>query len=508
MARITLTTRTASQVQAHQGVARDATRFWTTSGADNFTLYEWAVDGSGLPDTAGPTDSRDCELDFPGTISQINGIYYHSVDGMLYVTGMDFTGDKDGWVNVYDPDDLAGGPVSSHQLRTAALEGVTWNATRGTWWAFYHESIDVDEYDTSWNLIDTKTPDLAVGGTPSTEKWNGGFWYNDLLYLNPHNQNADDRIYIYKLVSDELVFVNHVAQPAAGCGQGMFLFDSTTLYMAERLTTTTGNVMKCAFVAEPAPTSLLSALVEWWELNEASGNALGSHAGKTLTETSGTIDAATGPGGAGGSRDLEAGDTEYFARSDSGLSMSGHQALSLIAFINLESTPAGNAGVAGKWNSSITQAGYLLFVTTNPTITWAVSPDGTSTAANAKQAQHVSTLSAGTWYMVYGDHDPVFDEIRAGVNDPQTDTFRVTTTGVTGGVFNSSADFIVGAHNAGGSASLDAKVSKIGLFNRVVTDGEYRWLHNSGNGRTYAEIVAAASPLPVFNNHYRQQGIQ
>jgi hypothetical protein len=310
------------------------------------------------------------------------------------------------------------------------------------------------------------------------------------------------------LVSDELVFVNHVAQPAAGCGQGMFLFDSTTLYMAERLTTTTGNVMKCAFVAEPAPTSLLSALVEWWELNEASGNALGSHAGKTLTETSGTIDAATGPGGAGGSRDLEAGDTEYFARSDSGLSMSGHQALSLIAFINLESTPAGNAGVAGKWNSSITQAGYLLFVTTNPTITWAVSPDGTSTAANAKQAQHVSTLSAGTWYMVYGDHDPVFDEIRAGVNDPQTDTFRVTTTGVTGGVFNSSADFIVGAHNAGGSASLDAKVSKIGLFNRVVTDGEYRWLHNSGNGRTYAEIVAAASPLPVFNNHYRQQGIQ
>jgi hypothetical protein len=174
MARITLTTRTASQVQAHQGVARDATRFWTTSGADNFTLYEWAVDGSGLPDTAGPTDSRDCELDFPGTISQINGIYYHSVDGMLYVTGMDFTGDKDGWVNVYDPDDLAGGPVSSHQLRTAALEGVTWNATRGTWWAFYHESIDVDEYDTSWNLIDTKTPDLAVGGTPSTENGMAG----------------------------------------------------------------------------------------------------------------------------------------------------------------------------------------------------------------------------------------------------------------------------------------------------------------------------------------------
>jgi hypothetical protein len=482
--RITLTS-TSAEAASQQGVARDATRFFTSASATNLRLSIWGVNGSDLPDIAGgELAGRVCTSDAPGAIQQISGIYFHDVDGMLYVTANNFPS-LNSYLIKYDPNDLGSGPLASWTLTSQTVEGVLWNAAAGTWWVFYHSMTDIEERDTNFTLLATKTLPVVPGGT---EFWNGGIWVGDKLYLNPHNQNTDDRIYIYQYSAGAFVFVNRVAQPLVGAGQGMFLYLGD-LFMVNRLTATTGNIIKCAFNPEPAKTSLLSVLVEWWALNEASGNALGSRAGKDLTETSGTIAQAAGPGGVGNSRDFEAGDTEHFTRADAALNMNGNQDFTVAAFVNLESIPATNFGVVSKYNSGASQAGYLLYKSAVNKFQFAVSPDGTGVAGNAKEAIWASIATTATWYCVFGEHDAGADTIR--INVDSTAAAPVVVTGYTGGVFASTADFQIGAFAAGAN-NHDGLIAKVALFNRVLTDAEKDWLRNAGVGRTYAEVVAAA----------------
>ena len=146
--RITLTS-TSAEAASQQGVARDATRFFTSASATNLRLSIWGVNGSDLPDIAGgELSGRECGSDAPGAIQQINGIYFHSTDGMLYVTANNFPS-LNSYLMKYDPANLAGGPTASWTLTSQAVEGVIWNPTTGTWWVFYHSMTSIEERDTN-----------------------------------------------------------------------------------------------------------------------------------------------------------------------------------------------------------------------------------------------------------------------------------------------------------------------------------------------------------------------
>ena len=272
----------SSAAHSNQGVARDATRFWTSGANDAGTsqnlLRVWGVDGSDLPDVAsGEVTTRDCTNDAPGTIAQVNGIFYHAADGLLYVTANNFPS-SGSYLLIYDPDDLASGPVATHTLSDDTIEGVVWSSYTSSWWAYYHDKTDIEEYDANWSLVSTKSLPSVPSGT---QFWNGGVWVENRLYLNPHNDNADDNVWVYEYDGSAFTFLNKLPQPAANAGQGMFLYDSTTLYMAERTPTTLeGNVLKC---------TLGETLSERGHTAQGMGAATATQQGAAVTRASNAV---------------------------------------------------------------------------------------------------------------------------------------------------------------------------------------------------------------------------
>src|SRR5690606_38146388 len=94
--------------------------------------------------------------------------------------------------------------------------------------------------------------------------------------------------------------------------------------------------------------ALTDDLISYWKLDEASGNAVDAHGSNTLTETSGTIDAATGK--INGGRDFEAIDTEYFTCADNAGLSAGDVDFTIAGWVNLESSAFG--AIASKHNGT------------------------------------------------------------------------------------------------------------------------------------------------------------
>jgi hypothetical protein len=253
----------SAMIDANQGVARDATHFFTSAGpgptSTQYDLNVWNVDVDEMPDTAtGVIDTRNCGSDAPGGIQQINGIYYHAADGHLYITCNNYPSTGASWVLEYDPANLAAGPVSTHALTGLSAEGVTWSSVTNTWWVFYHQSPRIEEYSTSWALIDRITLPMIPEGT---SMWNGGFWDGDILYLIPHNENTDDNVFVFRYNGTtwpRFTILNKVPVPISTVGQGMFYY-GTTLYMIDRNTATLdGRVLKCTITTTPGDEPLIA----------------------------------------------------------------------------------------------------------------------------------------------------------------------------------------------------------------------------------------------------------
>jgi hypothetical protein len=232
--------------------------------------------------------------------------------------------------------------------------------------------------------------------------------------------------------------------------------------------------------------SLLTDLIAAWELDEASGNALDAHAGLDLTETSGTIGASSGPGGVGGSRDFEAGDTEYFAIADNADLSVGDIDWTIEAWVNLESKPAGNSVIAAKWDSGSNQREYmLLHLASADRFQFLVSQNGTT--VNTASADTLGSPSLSTWYQLLAWHDSVANTLNIQVNNGAVDSVSYSSGGR-----NGPTAFQIGASLSLGVAAgyLDGLAAKVRLWKRVLTSDERAALYNSGNGLAYPLTVA------------------
>jgi hypothetical protein len=234
---------------------------------------------------------------------------------------------------------------------------------------------------------------------------------------------------------------------------------------------------KCSAGASP----LLTNLSAYWDLNEASGNAIDVHDDNDLVETSGTI--ASGAGvvaGTGTSRDFEVGDTEWFDLPDNADVSTGDTDFTIAAWVNLESKGAfrfivaKDGGVGIREYSFGYNAGSDRFV-------FNVSPDGT--ALTTVTANNLGSPAVATAYFIVVWHDASANTITIQVNDGTANAAAHTT-----GVFDGATAFQVGAQ--GSSLSMDGLIDEVGFWKRVLTAGERTWLYNSGSGRSYADLVA------------------
>lgn len=225
---------------------------------------------------------------------------------------------------------------------------------------------------------------------------------------------------------------------------------------------------------------LITSLISYWKLNESSGDAVDSHGTNTLTETSGTIAAATGK--ITGARDFELGDTEYFTRADNAALSTGDIDFTVAAWVWMESKPATDMTIMAKHNATIAGSEYQLI--------WNAAGDRflletlrAPATATAVTANNFGAPSTGTWYHVVGWHDSVNNITGISVN-----AGTANTTAFSGGCNDSTTAFTIGAGSTGVSY-WDGLICEAGFWKKVLTSTERTSLYRGGTGLAYPFVV-------------------
>jgi hypothetical protein len=239
--------------------------------------------------------------------------------------------------------------------------------------------------------------------------------------------------------------------------------------------------------------AVIDNLMAWYPLDESSGNAIDAHSTLDMTETGGTIAATTGPGGVGGARDFELDDTEYFTVADHADLSMGDFDFSLVAWARLEGpqNPRGvliYKGFDAAFEYSVIFDGYD---NTGKFIFRIASATGVVNFTSVA-TDDFGVAAGATWYLVVARHDATANTIDIGVN-----AGTQTSTAYSFGCWDGSNAFNIGGSSEG--VSLDGMLSQVGVWKKKLTTDEITWLYNSGNGRSYADIVAegavAGQPL-------------
>lgn len=236
---------------------------------------------------------------------------------------------------------------------------------------------------------------------------------------------------------------------------------------------------------------LTDNLISRWELDEASGSAVDGWGSNTLTETSGTIDPF-----AGGGRDFELGDSEWFEIASNASLVTGDIDFTIAAWVRAESLPASVMEIACKQTSSGVGGEWLLGWDGSSRFRFLVR----NLADAANVSRNFTTLGLpviNTWYFLVAWHDSVANTLNAQANDGAVDS-----TAHSAGVFAGTAKFLLGNRD-GGTNYWDGVIRRVGFWKRVLTANERTWLYNGGVGRTIQEIRIKRSILALPSTRSR-----
>lgn len=214
--------------------------------------------------------------------------------------------------------------------------------------------------------------------------------------------------------------------------------------------------------------ALTDNLIYSLEMDEASGNAIDAHASLDFTETSGSIDAA------GGFRDFEAGDTEYFERTSSSDLQTGDIDFTVEATIEPESVINFPVVAHKGWT---TGGEWVLYIRSDDS-----NKLWFSVSADANTVKSASGLSASTRYHIVASHSATDNELRLWVNGS-----AVTPVSYSGGTTANAGAAQIGAISGGG-LYWDGLMRRVRFWKRALTGGEVTQLYNSGNGLAYEDL--------------------
>jgi hypothetical protein len=218
--------------------------------------------------------------------------------------------------------------------------------------------------------------------------------------------------------------------------------------------------------------SLLTSLVAYWKLDEASGTRNDSVGANHLTDNN-TVMSTTG----------KVGDAADLVRANSeSLSIADNAALS-VGDIDF------TVGAWVKFNlngASFPSTFHLVSKTGGSADEYWLESDGYNfrfrvyAGGNLYSATEAITVVSGTWYYLVGWHDATANTVNLIVNNGTP-----TSTSTTGAVpDNSNSSFNIGRYGSGVFYD-DGQVDEVGLWKRLLTSDERTELYNSGNGKTY-----------------------
>lgn len=219
--------------------------------------------------------------------------------------------------------------------------------------------------------------------------------------------------------------------------------------------------------------SLLSSLVDYWSLHEASGNRASATGLHTLTDTN-TV--TQNPGKQLYAGQFTAASSERLVVASDASLQTGDIDFTLVCWLYLDSLPgASNVYVVAK-DDAATQREYGMRVNTSDQLEFFGFRSGPTLDTQA--ATNFGALSTGTWYFAVGWHDSVNNTKNVEVN-------LVSDSAATGGAWiTSTADLSIGSTGAPGNY-FNGRICEVGFWKRMLTVQERWWLYDFGRGRTY-----------------------
>lgn len=224
--------------------------------------------------------------------------------------------------------------------------------------------------------------------------------------------------------------------------------------------------------------ALKRGLIAYWPLGTGAALDLTSSVNNGLETylltNNATVASAVGPSSnlRGGAQFNVAG-SRYLSRTDSANLSVPRTGFTVAAWVYLDSKPVTSMAIAGKFDL-LGQAEFLLqWNVSSDRLTLITSNDGTT--LQLAQAG-IGSPSLATWYYVVAWYEGSSIYIQANNGAVSS------VGGPAAGVFDSTSPFTIGAFGATPAQFWDGRLAHVGLWRRVLTADERRWLYNNGNG--------------------------
>lgn len=222
--------------------------------------------------------------------------------------------------------------------------------------------------------------------------------------------------------------------------------------------------------------SLLSNLIGYWPLHEASG-ARADMVGQAHNLTDNNT-VTQNPGIQLYAGQFTAANSEYLSHADDAVLSTGDVSFTLCAWVYADSLGADRA-IMSKWGAAGTREFLLYYSNASTRFNFSISPNGTS--IGPVEDTSLGAPATATWYFIQAWHDSVNDliAISSNLNTP-------VTAGHAGGLFDSANAFLVGASTPAAPALFwNGRICEAAYWKRVLTQQERAWLYNDGRGRTW-----------------------
>jgi hypothetical protein len=225
------------------------------------------------------------------------------------------------------------------------------------------------------------------------------------------------------------------------------------------------------------PGNLLTDLISYWELEEASGTRVDSHGSNDLTDTN-TVTQATGK--VGNAAQFTRANSETLVKTGpSGLPSGAEAAITVTSWLYFDSIGAPSAYPWSIVKSDGSAARFYLARddTTNKlilTVMW----DGSTYA----QVTSTPAVTTGTWYFVVAWYDPTANKAYLQINNGTPDEVAFSS-----GLNTGAVDLYLGSYR-NVTGFLDGRIDEVGIWSRVLASDERTSLYNGGAGIGYDDL--------------------
>lgn len=224
------------------------------------------------------------------------------------------------------------------------------------------------------------------------------------------------------------------------------------------------------------PSSLLTSLVAYYTLNEASGTrtdstARGNDLGPTNTpgNTTGVV---------GNALSLLAGSSQYVSRASTADLQTGAIDLTYAGWIKLTAKTSFRM-MAAKYSAGAAET-LLWYDPGDDRFEFRTYVLVSEAALGTAKANTFGSPSAGVWYFLCAQQIAAGPTLRISVNGGAFDSVTPTGTPTAG-----SGIFQLGAYRGGSLPNGDMAIDEFGIWKRLLTAAEIAALYNAGSGRTY-----------------------